>query len=250
MARILILDIENAPNLAYVWRLYDENVSLDLLVKEHYILSWAAKWYGDDEIMFDSLYESSAKHMLTGMHRLLNEADLVVHFNGKKHDIPFLNREFIKLGLAPPAPYKQIDLLTTVRTQFKFPSNRLVYVSEALGLGKKTEHEGYPLWVKCMAGNAKAWATMRQYNMQDVALTEKLYTKIRPWIRNHPNLGVYQANALVCPVCAGTHYTKRKTTVTKDRVYTQYQCKTGTCRAWFRDTKSSGPKAGQKFSTS
>lgn len=247
MARILILDIENAPNLAYVWRLYDENVSLDLLVNEHYILSWAAKWYGESEIMFDSLHESSHADMMRGMHDLLNEADVVVHFNGKKHDIPFLNREFIKAGLAPTSPYRQIDLLTTVRTQFKFPSNRLVYVAEALGLGKKVEHEGYPLWVKCMKGSQKAWETMRRYNKQDVVLTEKLYNKVRPWIKNHPNVAIYnETNALACPVCDSHSFTKKDKIVVKQLRYELYQCKK--CTSWFRGTLPLGPKAGQKFS--
>lgn len=249
MARILLLDIENAPNLALVWRLYDENVSLDLLLREHYILSWAAKWYGEEKIYFDSLNQSSKKDMIRGMHKLLNEADAVIHFNGKKHDIPFLNREFIGAGLTPPKPYKQIDLVTTVRTQFKFPSNRLVYVAKALGLGNKVDHEGYPLWVKCMNGDQQAWKTMKAYNIQDVALLEKLYNKIRPWIKNHPNLAIHGSgeDALACPTCESKQYWKRDAiTVTKLQRYQLYQCRS--CKTWFRGTTPLGPKAGKKFS--
>ena len=248
MAKMLILDIENAPNLAYVWRLYDENVSLDLLLKEHYILSWAAKWYGEDEIMFDSLNQSSRKQMIGRMHKLLNEADAVIHFNGKKHDIPFLNREFIEAGLTPPSPYKQIDLVATCRNQFKFPSNRLVYVTKALGLGEKVDHEGYPLWIKCINGEQKAWATMKKYNIQDVQLTEKLYNKVRPWIKNHPNVALHQDDSDACPVCASDDFKKSKNyIVTKSLKYPLFQCQD--CNSWFRGTVSIGPKAGKKFAS-
>lgn len=247
MARILTLDIENAPNLAYVWRLYDENVSLDLLMREHYILSWAAKWYGEPKIFFASRNENSQEDMITKMHKLLDEADVVIHFNGKRHDIPFLNREFLEAGLTPPAPYKQIDLVTVVRNQFKFPSNRLVYVARSLGLGQKVEHEGYPLWVKCMNDDQKAWATMKKYNIQDVVLTEKLYNKVRPWIKNHPNIAIYNEDGLACPSCGSKqHWKKDKIAVTKQLRYELYQCRS--CKTWYRGTVALGPKAGKKYS--
>jgi hypothetical protein len=51
-----------------------------------------------------------------------------------------------------------------------------------MGLGKKREHEGFALWLKCEAGDAKAWKAMRQYNIQDVRLTEKLFEEYRPWL--------------------------------------------------------------------
>lgn len=79
--------------------------------------------------------------MLKQIHALLNEADAVVHYNGAKFDIPTLNKEFILHGLPPPAPYKQIDLLRTARSQFKFPSNKLDYIAQALDLGKRLNIE-------------------------------------------------------------------------------------------------------------
>ncbi|NIV35232.1 MAG: hypothetical protein GWN58_38990, partial [Anaerolineae bacterium] len=57
-----------------------------------------------------SLLEWDMEGMLEGAWELLDEADAVVHYNGKKFDIPTLNREFVKYGFTPPSPYKQIDL--------------------------------------------------------------------------------------------------------------------------------------------
>jgi uncharacterized protein YprB with RNaseH-like and TPR domain len=103
--------------------------------------------------------------------------------------VPHLNREFVLAGLEPPAPYQQIDLLTAVRKQFKFPSNKLEYVLTTLGLAGKKKHEGHELWIKCMANDPKAWRTMTAYNKRDVRALEDLYYRIKPWIPNPSERG-------------------------------------------------------------
>ena len=107
--KILLLDIETAPNTAHVWGLWQQNVSLNQLMESGYVLCWSAKWLGKDWIYFDSIQNKSTKSMLKGIYKLLDEADAVVHYNGKKFDIPTLNGEFLKCGFKPPSPYKQIS---------------------------------------------------------------------------------------------------------------------------------------------
>src|SRR5690606_40576567 len=119
-----------------------------------------------------------------------------------RFDLPRLNTEFVMMGLTPPAPYRSIDLLKVVRQNFQFTSNKLAYVSEQLGLTGKVKHEGHELWIKCMAGDPKAWAKMKKYNVQDVRLLEELYEKPKPWIKAHPNWGLYSdTQDTVCPTC-------------------------------------------------
>lgn len=237
--KILLLDIETAPNLAHVWGLWNQNVGITQIVTAGYTLCWSAKWLGSGEMSFCSLNDVPAKTMLKHIHKLLDEAEVVVHYNGKKFDIPTLNKEFIVHGMKPPSPYKQVDLLQVVRSQFRFPSNKLDYVARALGLGKKVEHKGHQLWLDCMAGNESAWKEMQEYNIQDVLLLEKLYYKILPWIKGHPNLS--EKCGKVCPSCGSKHYNKRGKVVgitTKQR----YQCKD--CGKWFQDrigTRNSVP---------
>lgn len=232
--RILLLDIETSPNLAYVWGLWQQNVAINQLVAPTEILSWAAKWYGEDEIFFDSTERKSTKRMLRKMHKLLNEADAVVHYNGIRFDIPHLNREFIVHGYAPPSPFKQIDLLRTAKGQFKFPSNKLDYVSNALGVGSKLKHQGFDLWTACMAGDAEAWETMRAYNIQDVLLLEKVYVKLIPWIKGHANHSLFaDGTKAVCPNCGGHHLQKRGKYKTLASVFQRFQCQD--CGAWSKD---------------
>lgn len=245
--KILLLDIETAPNLVHVWGLWQQNVGLPQIIDSGYVLCWAAKWLGEEEVFFSSTYHDGPKQMLKNIHNLLDAADAVVHYNGQKFDIPTLNKEFLLYNLKPPAPYKQIDLLKTARQQFKFPSNKLDYIAQALDLGKKVKHIGHELWIQCMANNEDAWKMMEEYNVGDVVLLEKVYYKLLPWIKGHANYSIYNSSALVCPNCGGIHYQRRGYSYTSTCKYQRYQCTD--CGTWFRDTKSLAPSAGHKFTS-
>lgn len=235
--KILLLDVETSPNTAHVWGLYKQNISISQLQESSYILCWAAKWLDEKEVYFDSIMKSSHKKMLSGVHKLLEEADAVIHYNGTKFDIPTLNKEFLKSGMFPPASYKQIDLLKTTRQQFRFPSNKLDYVADSLGLGKKHKHEGHELWVKCMVKDKEAWETMESYNKQDVLLLEKVYYKLLPWIKNYPNKNLYKDGGNTnCITCGSSALKKRGFAFTSKLKYQRYQCKD--CGTWMRGTTS------------
>lgn len=233
--KILLLDIETSPNTAHVWGLWQQNVSINQLMESSYVLCYAAKWLGEDEVHFDSVHQSKPKAMLKGIHVLLDEADAVVHYNGTKFDIPTLNKEFLLHRYNPPSPYKQIDLLRVVRSNFRFPSNKLDYVSQRLSLGKKHAHEGHDLWVKCMNGDKDAWGRMESYNIQDVVLLESLYSTLLPWIKSHPNHNLYTSDT-VCPTCSGHRLQKRGTAVSITGTYQRYQCKD--CGSWSQGAKT------------
>jgi len=240
--KILLLDIETAPNTAHVWGLWQQNIGLSALKESSYVMCWAAKWLGEKEVFFDSVHQTKPKKMLATIHKLISEADAVVHYNGTKFDMPTLNKEFLLHDMKPPAPYKQIDLLRTVRNQFRFPSNKLDYVAQRLGLGKKHEHEGHGLWVRCMANEPAAWKIMETYNKQDVTLLESVYHRLLPWIKNHPNRNVYdEQEENVCPNCGGHKLHKRGTARTISGSYQRYQCQD--CGTWSRGTKTSIPHA-------
>jgi predicted RNA-binding Zn-ribbon protein involved in translation (DUF1610 family) len=172
--------------------------------------------------------------MLKRIHKLMDEADAVVHYNGTKFDVPTLNKEFLLHKLSPPSSYRQIDLYSTAKSRFRFASNKLDYIAQQLGIGKKHKHEGFELWVKCMNNDANAWATMETYNKQDVELLEGVYNIFRPWIRNHPNVALYtDSEHNVCPLCGGSRLTRRGFAYTTTGRYQRYQCRD--CGHWSRD---------------
>jgi predicted RNA-binding Zn-ribbon protein involved in translation (DUF1610 family) len=243
--KILLLDIETSPNVAHVWGIWQQNVGLSQLLESSYTMCYSAKWLGDEQIYFDSVQKSQPKAMLEGIHGLLEQADAVVHYNGTKFDMPTLNKEFIIHKMNPPPPIKQIDLLRVVKSQFRFPSNKLDYVAQRLSLGKKKDHEGHILWVKCMNGDKKAWKTMEEYNIQDVILLEKLYKKLLPWIKQPINLNIMKdRNGFNCPTCGKNHLISKGFSYTTTGAYQRYQCKA--CGAFSVDKRSVIPHAKLK----
>lgn len=228
--RILTLDIETSPNLAHVWGLWQQNVGLVQLRESTQLLCMAAKWHDSRGVMF--LHGSD----LENIQGLLDQADAVVTWNGDRFDLPHLNREFVEHGLKMPAPYASIDLLKTVRRQFKFPSNKLDYVAGRLLGQKKASHTGHQLWIDCMAGDERAWRLMERYNKQDVRLTEKLYDRLLPWIPNHPSVPLHgvDSDLLGCPSCGSSSYQRRGYSYTAQSKFPRFQCTK--CGRWFRGT--------------
>lgn len=233
--KILLLDIETAPNLVHVWGLWNQNVSLNQIMASGYVLCWAAKWRGDgdDQIMFDSIHRSGPKRMLNRIHNLLDKCDACVTYNGRSFDLPTLNKEFVQRGFKPPSPYKSIDLYITAKKIFRFPSNKLEYIARALGLGGKVKHEGHELWVKTMAGDKDAWARMEEYNRGDVILLDGLYTELMPWIPSHPNVALYDHAGFSCPTCGGVNLQFRGYAYTSVNEYRRLRC--SDCGRWSRE---------------
>lgn len=231
--KLLFLDIETFPNKVYSWGLFKQNIAINQIVEPGYTACYAAKWDHHSEIFFDSCHSSPMDSMLLSVWKLLDEADAVVHYNGKKFDVPTLNKEFIQAGLGVPSPYHQIDLYQVVRKQFRFPSNKLDYVSQALGLGSKVKHMGMDLWNECMEGDEKSWKQMERYNKQDVRLLPKLYKRLLPWIKDHPNHALYtDEKRPVCTNCGSHKVQSRGVQHNSTQSYNRYQCTS--CGTWMK----------------
>lgn len=248
--KTLYIDIETSPNIAHVWGLWKQNVGLNQLMETTDVICFASKWHGEPIEFFSNQGPGGKDFMVKQAHGLLDRADAVVHYNGESFDVPHLNREFLLLGLTPPSPYKQIDLLKAVKRTFRFPSNKLDHVSKATGLAGKVGHEGHELWVKCMAGDPDAWRRMEEYNRQDVQLLEELYGVLRPWIPGHPNVALYDESTeglLCCPACGSDRVIKSGFAYTQVTRYQRYQCRD--CGKWFRDGRRDGSADGRSVAS-
>ena len=120
-------------------------------------------------------------------------------------DTPKLNSRFIINGLTPPTPYRQIDTLQVARKEFGFSSNKLDALAGYFGIEHKSDTD-FNLWKRCLAGEQEALDYMEAYNMKDVEILEQVYLKLRPWIKNHPNISLYLENEdETCPHCGSTN---------------------------------------------
>jgi hypothetical protein len=234
--KILIIDIETRPNLAWCWGLWDQNVALNQIEQVGSVISWAAKWHKQKNVMFASDHHDGHDEMIKQVWELLDEADVVVGYNSKAFDMKHLNREFLTAGLPPPSPWVDIDLLSVVKQKFKFVSNKLDFVVRELGIGSKTQHNGFDLWLGCMKEDPKSWALMKKYNCQDVGITEKLYDRLLPWIKHHPTRGIYTGELRNCPRCGHNDMIIRKYVTTKTGRYPVMQCKK--CQGYSRMSKA------------
>lgn len=237
--RNLLLDIETSPTLAWVWGLFNQNISAPDQVREAgKPICWAAKWDGEKKIFFEAGDYAPDGHgdyeMIRKIHNLLDEADWVTHFNGQSFDIPHLNWEFARWGLGPPSPFRQIDLLLTARKQFRAVSNKLAFLSQELGLEGKVKHEGFALWLKVMEGDPAAWKRFRRYNIRDVTLLEEMLDIMRPWLVGSPSHASFHGD-FRCPSCGGKDLVKEGYVFTNLSKFPRYHCKD--CGRWSRDTR-------------
>jgi len=230
--KILLLDIEWKPTIAYVWQPWQENITPEKIKEHGGLLCVGAKWLGEKEVHLFSEWEHGHKGMLEKIHEMISYADAVVTYNGDKFDNKKLEGEFLLNDLPPPPVVTSIDCLKAVK-KFGFFMNRLAFIGPFLGLGAKIEHEGMALWIKVMDGDESAQKRMTKYCIQDVKLLEKLYLKIRPYIRNHPHMG--KVGAHECGACGSTHVQSRGTRRTRAYKIQRLQCQT--CGSWQDGTR-------------
>jgi hypothetical protein len=231
-SKILVFDVEWAPATAYVWRMWDENISPDQLIDHGGMLCFCAHWYGSKEFMFFSEWEDGRDGMAKAALELLTEADAVVTYNGNKYDLPKITGEILLAGLSPPPPCTSIDILKVVK-RFGFNMNRLAYIGPLLGAGRKVKHEGFNLWKDVLAGKESAQAKMKKYCIQDVRVLVKLYKVVLPFITNHPHLGKAKHE---CGNCNSKQVQSRGYRRTKYFKIQRLQCQG--CGAWQDGTRS------------
>lgn len=241
--RIVTLDIETAPILAYVWGLFKQFVGLDQIVKDWSILSVTWKWLDEKGTHYvDTFNGGKSKdihddyELLRQLWLVLDEADIVVTQNGIQFDIKKINARFIQAGMKPPSPFRQVDTKVEAVKVARFTSNKLAWLAKVLNGSQKDKHADFPgfeLWAECLKRNPKAWAAMKKYNPIDVIETEQAYLKLRPYIIGHPNVGNFLATTKpTCPKCGSEEVQQRGFARTQTGLYKRMCC--GSCGGWSR----------------
>lgn len=204
-ARILLFDLETAPTQAYVWGRFDQTVAQKQVVKEGYILTYSAKWLGEDTIISNRITDKGDDSgLVKELALLFDQADVLVAHNALRFDVPLLKTRMLALGMNPPLPSKVVDTLRIAKAEFRFPSNSLDNIAAYLGLPRKASHSGFDLWTRCMAMEDEAFDEMLEYNVQDVVVLEQLYLRLRHWSKTHPNVSLLEAPGVARCVCCGS----------------------------------------------
>ena len=253
--KILIFDIETSPLKSYVWGMWKQNLHLDHILSEWFMICWSAKWLYSDEVLGDvmtpeEILKEDDKRVVTSLWNLMEEADIVVAHNGNKFDIPRMNARFIINELPPNKPFVSIDTCAIARKQFGFTSNKLDALATYFGYEHKLDTD-FSLWKRCMEGDQEALSYMLKYNKKDVTLLEEIYIRIRPFIKNHPNCSNFslEQNKNVCCNCGSDNYEEieNKYYFTQVGKYKIYRCKD--CGAVFRGRRNQNATPLKNMST-
>lgn len=236
--RVCFWDIETAPSRGAYFDLWKEG---NIVWEETpwYMLSFAYKWAGESKVHTHALPDfplygrdkENDRELIKKLWDVHDQADILVAHNGDRFDTKKTNVRFAVHELKPPSPFVSIDTLKWAKSQFKFDSNRLDAIGRVLGVGRKLPHTGADLWRRCIEGDLEAWRIMRRYNAQDVRLLERVYEKLLPWAKTHPNLNAYSGGK-GCPKCQSMKIQRRGVEVAKSRKYQRLQCQN--CGGWSR----------------
>lgn len=244
--KVLILDIETLPMEAYVWGMWNQNPSLDMIKQHTTILSWSAKWMGAPEntVMYQDVRNEknvrNDKEILETLRSLLEEADCVITQNGVKFDLPKINYRLAVHKFKPYTKPKDIDTLKIAKSVFGFDSNKLEHMTEMFCTKyKKSKHKKFPgfaLWKGCLEGNIEAFEEMEEYNKIDVLSLEELYVDhLLPW-DDTVNFAAWSDEYKFRCNCGNDEFVQVKDKVTKKSKFSQHACTN--CGKIHRDSKN------------
>ncbi len=180
--KVLYFDLEVSANIVFSWRIgRDVALTPDNIIQERAIICVSYKWAHEDEVQSISWNKGDDKQLLEKFAKIIDSADIVVTQNGDSFDIKWLRARCIYHGIPVSPKFNSIDTLKMARAGFKFNSNKLDYLGQYLGLGKKLD-TGYGLWKDITLNNDKeAMKKMVSYCEQDVLLLEKVHQKLKAY---------------------------------------------------------------------
>ena len=152
--KILFFDIETTPMISYTWGRWQQNVSLEQTIQESYMLCWSASWMHSNEVFGDCLTPDEAvsgddNRIIESLWRFVDEADILVAYNGVDFDVKKINGMFFTHGLNPPSPYRVVDPCRVARARFGFSSNKMDALAKYLGIPMKIGAD-FSLWKRCI----------------------------------------------------------------------------------------------------
>lgn len=232
--KVLVLDIETAPILAWIWDLkINGYVPAQHIKQDRYVLAWGAKWLGSKKVIYKDQRGKGPlqdKQLLKDLWPLLDEADIVITYNGEGFDLPRIVARMQIHGIKPFSPVRHYDVMKLMKRVANHTSNTLDYIATHVNkVYKKLHHVDFPglaLWLACMSEVHKAWQSMKKYNIHDVLSTEEACVNTVAWAPDtFPEFYPVSDRAHDCGRC-GRHGFMRSTTskLNKHSEVEQFRC--------------------------
>ena len=240
--RALTIDIERLPGQVSVQHrgftidgpVWDLNALKHIIGRRIHaddVIEWprticaAARWYGEDEVMFAAEWEVGGYDgFMRRVWEWVDEADILIGHNMAAFDSKHLMSGWAEMGLPAPSPYKVIDTLKIARGSLNMESNTLDSLAKRLGVEAKSDKYDVRVAQAAVAGDKEAQARIEGYNRGDIVASEALFDRLRPYARNIPHLGMWSDDELACPSCGHTMTATGKTVHANVQRYEHLTC--------------------------
>lgn len=228
-AKILLFDLETSYISAYVFGLYNQNINPDNIIEDWKLLCFSAKWLFSKDIISFKLTEQELKdrddsRIVKELWKLMDEADIVIAHNAERFDNKKAKAKFFEHDLGLPSSFKTIDTLRHART-LGLTSKRLDYISKFKNADGKLE-TSKGMWRDVMDGKYDKLVEMSLYCDEDVNVLEGVYLDLLPYIKPHPNLGLFIVDDVEsCPSCGSQNIKwKGSDYLTSVNRYSSFRC--------------------------
>jgi hypothetical protein len=207
--KILTLDLERIPGRVTLDMWHPSDVKrMTYIGPERWeslprTICLTAKWYGKrPEFVAEWDNPDDEYHVARRAWELIDAADVIVTYNGKRADLKWLQQDWDMARLPAPTPYKHVDLFA-MNTRWAFERRSLSHLLDRLSMANKDGHYNADEARAAVAGDEKARKRLARYNTGDVKVTEALFDRLRHHVKGI-NLGVYYPDCEDvnrCPRC-------------------------------------------------
>jgi uncharacterized protein len=170
-AKIVILDIETTSLEADAGTLVSAGIMSDTGRAEY----------------LEARRTSEEKSLLLKLVKRLETYDVMVTWNGRGFDIPFLTTRFMKHGLDPRPILRKshIDLADVVKGRLRLTFTYLDHVCDFFQIDRKKGPMGLDvphLYVRALEGDRNAAGLIREHCLDDLHATRQVFLRLRPLV--------------------------------------------------------------------
>lgn len=127
---------------------------------------------------------SEEKSLLEKVVKRLESFDVVVTWNGRSFDLPFLTTRLMKHGLDPRPILRKshIDLADVVKSRLRLTFTYLDHVCDFFEIDRKKGPMGLDvprLYVQALEGDRKALEAIREHCLDDLRATRQVFLKLK-----------------------------------------------------------------------
>jgi uncharacterized protein YprB with RNaseH-like and TPR domain len=130
---------------------------------------------------------SDEKSLLLKLVKRLESYDVMVTWNGRSFDVPFLTTRLMKHSLDPRPIIRKshIDLADVVKSRLRLTFTYLDHVCDFFQIDRKRGPMGLDvphLYVRALEGDTKAAASIREHCLDDLRATRQVFMRLKPLV--------------------------------------------------------------------